>query len=95
MKTLIIFGLMLGTVALGVAETKRVQESFALPSDAIKDQSRMCTAFTGAKLARYDQCVASSEVMVGIRSLDPLVVLCSPLTVNCYRSQPEQTEQMK
>ncbi|MFM8269942.1 MAG: hypothetical protein ACKN9V_07110 [Pseudomonadota bacterium] len=60
---------------------------FSLPPESLGNQRLMCSAFTGAKLARFDQCRGGSEVMVGIRSLDPLTVYCANLIVNCSRDQ--------
>lgn len=93
MRLLILLVLCFFNFSFVKADPTGPREAFSLPADSEMEQQRMCTAFTGAKIARFNQCVSSSEVMVGIRSLDPLIVYCSNLVVNCRKegSDPDST----
>jgi len=48
----------------------------------------LCTATNGGIIARFDKCLNETEVMTGIRSLEPLMVYCTRLVINCSRPQP-------
>lgn len=48
----------------------------------------LCTATNGGIIARFEKCLNATEVMTGIRSLDPLMVYCTRLIINCSRQEP-------
>ncbi|NBX91640.1 MAG: hypothetical protein EBZ49_12435 [Proteobacteria bacterium] len=57
----------------------------------VKGPARMsCSAVTGGAIARFNRCVRGTEVMTGIQSLEPLMVYCSNLIVNCHREEEEK-----
>lgn len=52
------------------------------------DQRQICIVQTiGAKPVSGSRCHYQDEVMVGVRSLEPLTILCAKLQVMCNRQE--------
>lgn len=91
MRILLIYFCLLAVVNLGFSAENHLDDSFPIPTESVGDPRLLCNAYTGSKIARFDHCIPSNEVVVGIKSLDPVMVYCSPLMINC--SRPQQKEE--